>query len=557
MIWLYALLPVLLGGGLAAWAGRPGPWVGPLRTGALASAVVVVVLALLPEAAHELGGWALVAFAVGLVGPMVLQRLKGPSSLDLAFWGLLLHQVLDGVQISAAEVLSQGGLVVALALAAHTTPLVASVGFSDRKRLGLRRALVRTGLLGLATAVGVVLGMQTASEAFHPFTPWVQAGLAGLLLHVLTHDLSADRPTGAFRLVELLAACLGLVLPAALLMDHGHTELLAPLWEVTARSAPSLMLGLFAAAALQATRLSLPASWLSGQGQLSQALRGALAGGPLPICACGVLPLARALQSRGGRAALVASFVMATPAVGLDGLLVSGDLLGLPFALARVLIAVFVAAAGGLVLGLVVGDTPRERALVAAPVVHGGWGARWLSAFDQLLFHVGPWMLAGLVASTALSLWLPAPAPGPWQLPALTAVALPAPVCAAAAMPIGLALSEAGFSSGAVLTALVLGPALSVGVLVFLRGLYGTKAVLAGASTVVALTWALSFAVDTVGLELLAPGPLTSVHVVGAVVLALSVLRGLWQTGPRAWFIALVEPAEPEDDDAHGHHHHH
>jgi uncharacterized protein len=557
VIWLYALLPVVLGGGLAAWAGRPGPWVGPLRTGALASAVVVVLLALLPEAAHELGGWALVAFSVGLVGPMVLQRLKGPSSLELAFWGLVLHQVLDGVQISAAEVLSEGGLVVALALAAHTTPLVASVAFSDRKRVGARRALVRTGMLLLATGVGVALGMQTATEAFSPFTPWVQAGLAGLLLHVLTHDLSADRPVGAFRLVELLAAAAGLVLPAALLMDHGHSELLGPLWEVTARSAPSLMLGLFAAAALQATQLSLPASWFSGQGQLNQALRGALAGGPLPICACGVLPLARALQSRGGRAALVAAFVMATPAVGLDGLLISGDLLGLPFAVARILIAVFVAGAGGLVLGLVVGDTPRERALVAAPPVHGGWGARWLSSFDQLLFHVGPWMLAGVVAATAFTLWLPAPAPGPWQLPALTAVSLPAPVCAAAAMPMGQALSQAGFSSGAVLTALVLGPALSVGTLGFLLRLYGARAVAAGTATVVALTWGLSLVVEGAGLELSAPGPLTAVHLVGAGVLGLAVLRGLWQTGPRAWFIALVEPAEAEDDDAHGHHHHH
>jgi hypothetical protein len=75
------------------------------------------------------------------------------------------------------------------------------------------------------------------------------------------------------------------------------------LLELILESAPSLLLGLGLGALLQAVELKLPASWFAG-GRLAQALRGALVGAPLPICACGILPVSEGLWRRGAGPAL-------------------------------------------------------------------------------------------------------------------------------------------------------------------------------------------------------------------------------------------------------------
>ena len=62
----------------------------------------------------------------------------------------------------------------------------------------------------------------------------------------------------------------------------------------------------------------LPTDWLRRGGAFSQALRGAVVGAPLPICACGVLPLAESLRRRGAGAALVVAFLLATPELGVE-----------------------------------------------------------------------------------------------------------------------------------------------------------------------------------------------------------------------------------------------
>ncbi len=229
---LYALVPVAIGGALAALSGRERGWMGPLRTLALAAALTLVLAELLPAAAVSLGVMALVAFAVGLLVPMLAERIGDQvvvavrfPGLELAFLGLLGHQLIDGLQIGAATELTADGLPVALTIAAHSAPLVASAVFGYSARLGVRSAFLRVWLLAAATAAGVLLGHLSGTAWLAPVAPWIQAVMAGLLLHILSHDLSANPPQrAAERALDLLAATAGVAVPLLLMSDAGHHE---------------------------------------------------------------------------------------------------------------------------------------------------------------------------------------------------------------------------------------------------------------------------------------------------------------------------------------------
>jgi hypothetical protein len=226
---LYALIPVIFGAALAAAPGLDRRALGPLRTLALAAAVAVVGGALLPEAASALGGWTAAAFLLGLLGPVLAERAASAwldregGGLALALPALALHQLSDGLQVGAAMATSDDGAVVALAIAAHTAPLLAAVALTWAGLFGPRGALARVAALAGATALGVAVGSGAGAAPLAGAAPWIQAGLAGLLLHVLGHDLGEDPPlTPGQRALDLAALGLGLAGPLALMRGHGH-----------------------------------------------------------------------------------------------------------------------------------------------------------------------------------------------------------------------------------------------------------------------------------------------------------------------------------------------
>ena len=59
----------------------------------------------------------------------------------------------------------------------------------------------------------------------------------------------------------------------------------------------------------------------------------ALFGVPLPICSCGVIPTSIALRKEGASKGASVSFLISTPATGVDSILATYSLLGLPFAI--------------------------------------------------------------------------------------------------------------------------------------------------------------------------------------------------------------------------------
>jgi uncharacterized membrane protein YraQ (UPF0718 family)/regulator of protease activity HflC (stomatin/prohibitin superfamily) len=115
-----------------------------------------------------------------------------------------------------------------------------------------------------------------------------------------------------------------------------------------ANSSGFLLLGLFAAGLVHA----LAHRFESLQRLIPRGLKaialGIIAGFPLPVCSCGVVPIAVALKRRHAHPETVASFVVSTPETSLDAVGLTAALFGLPFALFRVLAGLTAALLAGI-----------------------------------------------------------------------------------------------------------------------------------------------------------------------------------------------------------------
>lgn len=108
-------------------------------------------------------------------------------------------------------------------------------------------------------------------------------------------------------------------------------------WQLTVEMAPWLLLG-FAVAGVCGH--FLPEAWVQrhlARRSFSSLIKAVIVGIPLPLCSCGVIPVAAGLRSKGASKGAVAAFTAATPQTGVDSLVATYSLMGGIFTLARLL----------------------------------------------------------------------------------------------------------------------------------------------------------------------------------------------------------------------------
>ena len=499
-----AVLAVLLG--LVLGLTRSRALVGPLRSFALAAALVVVVSHLVPEALAELGAPGLFVFALSLAGPAWVRLVRaehehsrgGHGALGAGYAGLLLHHVGDGLGLGAYTSLPGGALAhfpVLLALVVHTVPLVAVVTFAFRSVGGTRAALARSAGLALASVLGVIGSGLVPEELSHRLSAWIAAGVAGLLLHVVTHDLARDLPLdGLGRSADWLGAAFGVgVSVFGATLEHGaHVDHAEHAEHAEHGAGPALSL-----------------------------LDSAQATAPALLLALLLLVFVRSPGGVLGRA--VASAF--GPARGFDGLVLAALLVGPSFGL-------------GYAAGLLV---------IAGVLV----SARWLTHEDVAsdrtarLADYGPWLVTGVVLLSVVKSGLHPGAlvlvPAPLALLVSVLVALPARLPAVAAVPVAAVLVERGLYPGAALAFALLAPLpartwfeRSNGTADALRLLLSSAALAALVAFLVGLGIGYGFS-----LVALLPSAVGS----GCLVLALLPLLPIaWSRGPRG-FLASVFPS--------------
>ncbi len=132
---------------------------------------------------------------------------------------------------------------------------------------------------------------------------------------------------------------------------------------LSAEASPWLILGLIIAGLMKAWVPSQILSKHLGKGKLA-VIKAALIGAPLPLCSCGVIPVATELRRSGASAPATASFLVATPETGIDSVSVSYALLGPIFAIYRPFAAIMSAIITGLLVSTIKEQdiTPIQRA---------------------------------------------------------------------------------------------------------------------------------------------------------------------------------------------------
>ena len=132
-----------------------------------------------------------------------------------------------------------------------------------------------------------------------------------------------------------------------MLMDFITTTVVEA-WQVLGQMAPYLLFGFFIAGCLS---VALSPQWverhLGGRGFLP-VFKSALFGVPLPLCSCGVLPVATSIRNHGAGRGATTGFLLSTPQTGVDSILATYALLGPVFAIFRPLAALVMGVVGGM-----------------------------------------------------------------------------------------------------------------------------------------------------------------------------------------------------------------
>jgi uncharacterized membrane protein YraQ (UPF0718 family) len=283
-------------------------------------------------------------------------------------------------------------------------------------------------------------------------------------------------------------------------------RLVVDFWATVGEMSPYLLFGFFAAGLLSVfVSQKMVERHLGGRGFLP-VLKATLFGIPLPLCSCGVIPVAMSLHKHGASKGSTISFLLSTPQTGVDSILVTYSLLGPVFAIFRPLAALVTGLVGGVLVNLFGresedrGRTTEDGRLRMADggqrtqaggqkTENGGQKdlppgesagecccchhnvtpmRKFLSGmkygFVSLPRDIGKPLLVGLVIAALISTVVPddffAARLGQ-GLPAMLVmmlIGIPMYVCASASVPVAAALILKGLSPGAALVFLITGP---------------------------------------------------------------------------------------------------
>ena len=275
--------------------------------------------------------------------------------------------------------------------------------------------------------------------------------------------------------------------------------------------APYLLLGFLLAGLMHAfVPQNLYRRYLGGN-SFRSVLNAALLGIPLPLCSCGVIPTAMSLRKEGASKGATVSFLISTPQTGVDSIIATYSLIGLPFALLRPLAALVTSLFGGCLVNRF-DDKDVCSTSCAAPSESVDGGVRvsfrqrlqsaFRYAFVEMMQDIGKWLLLGLVVAGLITVFVPdsffalfADKPLLSMLLVL-AFAVPMYLCATGSIPIAVALMLKGLSPGTALVLLMAGPAVNVASMLVISKVMGKKTLLFYLLTIVSGAIAFGLAID-------------------------------------------------------------
>ncbi|MCD4656535.1 MAG: SO_0444 family Cu/Zn efflux transporter [Planctomycetes bacterium] len=325
-------------------------------------------------------------------------------------------------------------------------------------------------------------------------------------------------------------------------------------WELFVEMSPYLILGIAIAGFL---RIGLPRNLLYrhlSKPNLWSVFKASLFGVPLPLCSCGIIPVAAHLKKEGASKPAVLSFLTSTPTTGVDSILATYALMGPIFAIARPLIALISGLLNGIMLLLFDKDKNEYKESInsfncticdiESPHTHT-LGEKIKHAthysFSELIDDIGKWLVIGIVLGGLISAIVPTDSvfareylTNPWiSYVFMIVVGVPLYICSTGSIPVATSFLIVGVNPGAVLAFLIVGPATNTATLTFVGGKFGRKTLFIYLFSILTVALASGLLIDFIYPELSAFAKEMHKHgdkidylgIVSAIVLILLILK--------------------------------
>jgi len=303
------------------------------------------------------------------------------------------------------------------------------------------------------------------------------------------------------------------------------------LFELSSAMAPYILFGLVFAGILHEL---VPESIVTrhlGRESISSVIKATVFGVPLPVCSCGVIPLATSIKKSGASRGATLSFLISTPITGIDSILATFGMFGWVFTIYRVITSMIIAMIAGILTNIFDKEPERESAMNKFSMHPQNFNAEVSSenfsikvpdeesdncccsgessctddgqkirfsfikamryAFVTLLGDIAKPLFWGLILGALISIAIPQNLSDTlieysWISYIIAiAIAVPMYVCATASLPIAAALMLNGVSAGAAFVFLSAGPATNTVTIGVVKKMLGTTSLYIYLGTIV------------------------------------------------------------------------
>ena len=268
--------------------------------------------------------------------------------------------------------------------------------------------------------------------------------------------------------------------------------------------APYILFGLlFAGIMHELVPESLVTEHLGDENILS-VVKSTLFGIPLPVCSCGVIPLATSIKKSGASKGATLSFLISTPITGVDSLMATYGMFGWVFTIYRALTSMIVAIVAGVLTNIfdkeIVVDKVHEEggSCCSNSACCDSQKSKGFSlksalnyAFLTLLGDIAKALFWGLIIGALITIMIPQNLSdilleyGWLSYIIVIMIAVPMYVCATASLPIAAALMLSGVSAGAAFVFLSAGPATNTVTIGVVKKMLGTRSLYIYLSSIV------------------------------------------------------------------------
>lgn len=331
------------------------------------------------------------------------------------------------------------------------------------------------------------------------------------------------------------------------------TDYLHHYWNIFSAMAPWLLFGYLAAGIIAFFLKPEQIKKHFGGNGITTVLKAVLIGIPLPVCSCGIIPIATALRKEGASKGATGALFIATPQIGADSAIVTASMLGWSAAVIRAITAALSGITGGILINSISSETagtvPREKSpcccchskIQKNPPSEKPWFFILSYGFLRMMKSTAPSLLLGMAVAAMIQLIIPENFGSEYlcgstllEFSIVLIFSIPLYICSSASVPVALTLMMKGFSPGAALLFLIAGPTIHSVSITSMRQIIGTRATIAAVVSIA--FWAVAagsivnffnIPVDTAASVLSSAGHSGLLKTVSGIILALLIFRAL------------------------------